>query len=398
MSNFDKIVERRGTGSEKWDFLSRTFGSDDLIPMWIADMDFQSPKPVIDAIIKRAEHGIFGYTDLTEEYYETVVNWFERRYKWSIKREWIVYTPGVIPAISTAIATFTNPGDKIIVQPPVYYPFFRSVESNGRRILANPLVLHDKRYEMNFRDLEEKAKDPRARMIILCNPHNPVGRVWRKEELERLGEIAIENNLIVVSDEIHSDIRYPGISFKNFASISEELADISITCTSPSKTFNLAGIKASNIIVPNRKMREMFRSSLEAMGISKPNVFAEEAVKAAYREGEGWLNDMLNYLKGNLDFLKRFVEENMPEVEVIEPEGTYLVWMDFRKVESDPKKLERLMRDIAKVALDEGYIFGSGGEGFERINIACPRSMLERALVQIADAVKRYKEGLVRFA
>lgn len=388
--NFDDVVNRRNTSCEKWDFLEKNFGYDDLLPLWVADMDFRSPQPVIDALVSRAKHGIYGYTGLTNEYYDSVIGWYRRRYGWEIRKEWIVYTPGVVPAVSLAIRAFSNPGDKIIVQTPVYYPFFKSIESNGRQVLNNRLKLNGDRYEMDFDDLEEKARDSRARIMILCSPHNPVGRVWKKDELKRLGRICADNGLLVISDEIHSDITYPGIVHTNFASISEEFASTSITCTSASKTFNLAGLQISNIIIPDEKKRSIFSNEVESCSNVHPNSFAPDAVMVAYNECEDWLEEFRAYLKGNLDFLKQFVKENIPEVRVIEPEGTYLCWLDFRRVEQDVKKLERMMLRDAKVALDEGYIFRDGGEGFERINLACPRSILRSALEKIAEAVKKH--------
>ncbi len=334
--------------------------------------------------------GIYGYSDFMPSYYDAVINWYKRRYNWELQREWMVFTPGVVPAIRLAINAFSNPGEKIIVQTPVYYPFFSSIEDNGRQILNNPLMLKNGRYEMDFEDLEQKVKDTKAGAIILCNPHNPVGRVWNREELKRFGDICTDNGILVISDEIHSDLRYPGVGFTNFASISDKFADNSITCTAASKTFNLAGLQASNIVIPNRRIRQIFENVRDSTSSSKLNAFAEEAIKAAYNECEGWLDDLSIYLKGNKELLKEFIKENMPQVELIEPEGTYLVWLDFRKIESNPKKLEKLMLRDAKVALDEGYVFGNGGEGFERINIACPRSILEKALIQIANAVKNY--------
>ena len=385
--DFDEVINRHNTASEKWDFLKERFGYEDLLPLWVADMDFRSPKPVIDAIISRAMHGVYGYTCLTESYYESVIRWYKRRYKWEIRKEWIVYTPGVVPAINLAIRAFTNPGDKIIVQPPVYYPFYNSIESNGRRVLYNPLKLTNNRYEMDFDDLEIKAKDSNARIMILCSPHNPVGRVWTKDELSILGDICIDNGVLVISDEIHSDITYPGIVHTNFASISDKFANNSITCTSVSKTFNLAGLQISNIIIPNKDIRQIFEVSTISTGISNPNAFAEIAARTAYNECEDWLDEFLKYIKGNFDFLKEFIKEKLPKVKIIEPEGTYLCWLDFREVESDAKTLERLILKDAKVALDEGYIFRNGGEGFERINMACPRSILKEALNRIASTL-----------
>lgn len=390
--DFDELIDRKGTGSLKWDSLEERFGSGELLPLWVADMDFHSPQPVIDAIVSRARHGVYGYTKFRDSYFDSVINWYRRRYSWNLKREWFSYAPGVVPAIILAIRAYTRPGDGIIVQGPVYYPFYESVELNGRHIIDNPLKLSRGRYEMDFEDLERKAADPRARMLILCNPHNPVGRVWNRDELTRLGGICNRNGITVIADEIHSDLRYPGVSFTNYATISEEFAQNSITCTAASKTFNLAGLHISNIIIPNSQMHQKYQNILDASKNIMANSFAADAVEAAYNHGEEWLAELIGYLKGNLEFMKRFVHENMPEVDVIEPQGTYLVWMDFRRVEPDPEKLEKLMLGEAKVALDEGYIFRNGGEGFERINIACPRSILARALEQIAEAVRNHRK------
>ncbi|MCL6002450.1 MAG: pyridoxal phosphate-dependent aminotransferase [Candidatus Thermoplasmatota archaeon] len=386
--DFDEVLDRRGTASEKWDFMKERFGYEDLLPLWVADMDFRSPQPVIEALVSRAKHGVFGYTGLTQSYYDSVISWYKRKYNWAIRKDWIVFTPGVIPAIAYAIRSFTNPGDKIIVQTPVYYPFFNTIEANGRQVLENPLKFKNDHYEMDFDDLEKKAKDPRAKMMILCSPHNPIGRVWTRKELTRLGEICTENGLLVISDEIHSDIRYPGIVFTNFATISGEFANNSITCTSASKTFNLAGLQISNIIIPNDKIRQNFQNAVSTMGMDLPNSFSGLAVQVAYDRCGTWLDQFLTYLKGNLDFLKEFIKKNIPEVKVIEPQATYLVWLDFRKIEPDPEKLQKLLLKDAKVAFVEGNIFRSGGDGFERINIACPRSVLKKALEQMARVLK----------
>lgn len=386
--NFDEVIDRRGTGSLKWDSLKERFGSDDLLPLWVADMDFRAPQPVIDALISRARNGVYGYTSLKPSYYNSIINWYGRRYGWDIEKEWIVITPGVVSAINFAIQALTSPGDKVIVQPPVYYPFFSSIESNGRHVLYNPLKLVDGRYEMDFEDLEKKVRDSRAKIIILCSPHNPVGRVWRREELIKFGKICIENGITVISDEIHSDLLYPGIEHINFASISKEFAENSVTCTSASKTFNLAGLHISNIIIPNKLIRQSFENSVLSAGTSDPTPFGAEALQTAYDKCEDWLDEFLEYLYGNLKFLREFVRDNIPRVKLIEPEATYLCWLDFREVEPDPVRLEKMMLKDAKVALDEGYIFRSGGEGFERINIACPRSILEQALKLISNAVR----------
>lgn len=385
--DFDAVIDRKNTGSLKWDSLREHFGSDDLLPLWVADMDFRSPRPVIDALVERAKHGIYGYSSFEPAYYESVMNWYRRRYGWDIRREWMVYTPGVVPALNLIVQTFTEAGEGVIVQPPVYYPFFRVIESNGRHPVYNPLKLDGGRYGMDFKDLEKKAGDPQTKLMILCSPHNPVGRVWSREELERLGSICIENGVTVVADEIHSDLRYPGVGFTNFASISERFAKNSITCTSGTKTFNLAGLQISNIIIPDEKLRKAFAEAVFTAGTFMPNAFAATALQAAYDKCEDWLDELMAYIAGNLEFLKEFVRKRLHGVQVIEPEGTYLCWLDFSKLQPDPLKLEKMMRAVAKVALDEGYIFRAGGDGFERINLACPRSILSKALEQISQAV-----------
>jgi cystathionine beta-lyase len=390
-SDFDIVIDRTNSNSAKWDKkgLERRFGDPDLLPLWVADMDFKAPQPIIDKLVQTAEYGIFGYSVLPPSFFESVLSWFKRRYEWGIDKQWLTQTPGVIPALNVAVNAFCNSGDKVIVQNPIYYPFFPVIENNGCRILLNPLKLSNNHYKMDFEDLEKKAKDPRAKMIILCNPHNPIGRVWTKKELKQLGEICIKNEIIIVSDEIHCDLIYPGYKHTNFATINDDFAQNSIICTSVSKTFNLAGLKISNIVIPNQKLRQTFKNTQTNLGVGGPNLFAVAAMETAYKheECEKWLDALLQYLKRNLDFLKEFINENIPQIKVIEPEGTYLVWLDFRELGLEPKELEKLIRGKAKVALDDGYIFGQGGEGFERINIACPKSILETALKRITEAM-----------
>ena len=387
--DFDTLTDRSNTNSIKWEpgVLKRMFGREDLLPLWVADMDFKCPQPVIEALTERARHGIFGYSEPSEDYYEAIIDWNRRRNNWNISKEWFVYTPGVVPAVNYLIHTFSRPGDKVIIQNPVYYPFANSIRKNGRQLVDNPLVLEGSSYRMDFEDLEGKAKDPLAKILILCSPHNPVGRVWTREELTRLGEICIENDVLVISDEIHSDLILKGHTHTPFAVISEDFAENSVVCTAPSKTFNLAGLQLSNIFIPNIKLRREFRQTMERLSLTRPNTFAITAATAAYREGEEWLEQLLEYLKGTVSWVRDFIEKELPGVSLIEPEGTYLAWLDFRALEPDPKALEKLMLEKAKIALDEGYIFGRGGEGFERINLACPRSLVEKAFKAIRAAV-----------
>lgn len=386
--NFDEYINRFNTRSEKWDGVSHVFLRPDLLPLWVADMDFISPDPVKNAILRRAEHGIYGYTFLPPSYFEAVINWFKRRHGWTLQKDWLIFTPGVIPSINFAVQAFSKPRDKVIVQNPAYPPFFSAIKNNGRKRVLNPLRLNKGRYEMDLKDLEKKARDSRAKMIILCSPHNPTGRVWTKEELTRFGEICLSNQILVLSDEIHCDLIYPGHKHTPFASISKNFAQNSIICTSPSKPFNLPGLKVSNIVISNEKLRNAFKKALNSSGVNEANCFASIALEAAYNECEDWLDAVILYIKENLEFLKNFVKSNLSGVEVIEPEGTYLAWLDFRKVGFNARQLSKVLLEEAKVALSKGSLFGNGGKGFNRINLACPRSILKDALSRIANAIK----------
>ncbi|MGY0692755.1 MalY/PatB family protein [Virgibacillus sp. FSP13] len=391
--DFDQVISRYNTNSVKWDKTEKLFGHKDILPMWIADMDFACPKPVVDAIKERAEHGIFGYTSRSRDYFGAFIDWVERRHNWSIQKQWIRCTPGIMSALSIAIQSFTNERDKIIIQNPVYTPFTEVVEKNNREIVLNPLKLENERYVMDYENLEKMVVNTDVKMVILCNPHNPVGRVWTKEELIKLGQICLENNVLIISDEAHLDLVYKGYTHTPFASISEEFAANSITCTAPSKTFNLAGVQMANIIIPGKELRNTFTNTIDRLYLGLSNTFGVTAVESAYKYGEDWLDQFLDYLEGNLTFLTKFIETNMKEIKVIPPEGTYLVWLDFRNLGMDAKELEDFLQNKAKVAFDEGYTFGPGGEGFTRINIACPRSILEEGLKRIE---KEVKESLVR--
>lgn len=392
--NFDKVIDRKGTGSWKWDTAKLIFGSDDVLPMWVADMDFPVAKPIINALKKRIDHGILGYTMPWDSLISAVVDRAQQKYNWKIEPEWIVFTPGVIPAIYGAIKAFARPGDDIILQGPVYYPFWNAIRDNGCNILNNQLKLINNHYEMDFENLEKKfaphpemiPSPPRTRLMILCNPHNPVGRVWTKKELKKAGEIALKHDAVVISDEIHCELLFANSTHTPFATISREFEQHSITCMAPSKTFNLAGLAASSIIIPNENLRNKFNIAKEGI-TPDTNVLGLVALEAAYRHGDEWLSQLLDYLKDNLEFLMKYFEEKIPQVKVIKPEGTYLVWLDFRKLDMDNEKLSTFLREKAKVGLDDGYFFGPGGAGFERINIACPRSTLGEGLKRIEKAV-----------
>ncbi|MDF2679564.1 MAG: cystathionine beta-lyase [Brevibacillus sp.] len=386
--DFDQVHNRFNTDSLKWDKAEKLFGEKDILPMWVADMDFRCPGPVIDHVISRAEHGIFGYTARSNAYFESFIGWVERRHHWTIKKEWIRCSPGILTALSIIVQTFSQPGDKVIIQPPVYHPFPDVVQKNGRELVLNPLILKNGRYEMDYEDLISKI-DSTVKMIILCNPHNPVGRVWTKEELERLGQICAEHNVLVVSDEAHFDLIHNGYRHTPFASISETFSLGSITCTAPSKTFNMAGLQMSNIIIPDQGRRNRFTKALDTLHLGLSNTFGIAAAEMAYKHGDEWLDQCLNYLGENLAFLTDFIQTNIKEVNVIQPEGTYLVWLDCRQLGMDAKTLEQFFQKQAKVAFDEGYKFGPGGEGFTRVNIACPRTVLEEGLKRIANAVNQ---------
>ncbi|AMM91880.1 MalY/PatB family protein [Peribacillus simplex] len=384
--NFDQEIRRLNTDCEKWDKLESQFGVKDVIPMWVADMDFQSPQPIIEALKQRVEHGVYGYTLRPDSYMESIVSWLKRRHRWSIEKEWITHSPGVIPALSLAIQSFTQKGDKIIIQPPVYHHFARVIQANGREIVNNPLKLENGHYSIDFADLEAKM-DSTVKMLILCSPHNPIGRVWSKEELTRLGQICMKHNILVVADEIHCDFVYKTHTHIPFASISEEFANHSLTCIAPSKTFNLMGVQTSSIIIPNQQLRDRYDRELNTLSIGSPNIFGVVALEAAYRHGEEWLDQLLEYLQGNLEFTLNYFSKSIPQIKVIQPEGTYLVWLDCRELGFSVKELDEFMLRKARVAMNEGLIFGMEGEGFMRLNIACPRSMLKNALDGIEKAI-----------
>ena len=387
--NFDEVIDRQNTNAVKCEpsVLKEMFKSEDVLPLWVADMDFKCPDVVIKAISERVEHGIFGYSDVDDAYYDVFIDWNKRRNQWDINREWICYTPGIVPAVNYIVQAFCHTGDKVIIQNPVYYPFAQAIVNNGAQVVTNPLKREGNQYVMDYEDFEAKAKDPRVKLFILCSPHNPIGRVWRKEELEKIGEICLANDVLVVSDEIHSDLIMSGYKHVPFASLSEAFSEHSITCMAPSKTFNIAGLQVSNIIIPNTKIRMAYQTILENNAIRHPNTFGIVAQKAAYSKGEAWLTEVLKYIEANMDYIEDFVKSRLPEITFTKPEATYLAWLDFSGLGMTPEALENWMQTEVKLALDEGYIFGEGGEGYERINAACPRSILKEALERIEKAV-----------
>ncbi len=386
--DFDRVIDRRNTGSVKWDLAEARLGYHDIIPMWVADMDFRAPEPIIEALRKVADLGIYGYAARMPSYYDAFISWMSQRFNWEIRQEWIEFTPGVVPAINLAVRAFTQPGDEVIVQTPVYYPFFSAITCNGRTVLDNPLRLENGRYVMDLAGLEKKMS-PRTRLVLLCSPHNPGGRVWNKEELMALGELCLKHDIIVVSDEIHSDIVYHGFSHTVFATLSPEFAQNSIVCTGVSKTFNLAGLAISNIVIPNADLRKRFHDEVAGCGLTLSNIFGLAAAEAAYRHGKPWLEALLNYLEGNLDYLTDYIVSNIPGIKVIRPQGTYLAWLDCRGLPISGERARNFMLAEARVGLEEGTIFGAKEVGFWRMNFACPRSILKQAMERIETAVKR---------
>lgn len=387
--DFDTVPNRRGTNCFKYDFAREMGMPEDVLPLWVADMDFPTAPAVLERLHALAEHGIFGYTGVKDAYFSAVHNWYAQRFSWETQRSWLVTTPGVVFAIAIAIRAFTQKGDAILIQQPVYYPFANKVTENDRQLVVNPLVLKNGRYEMDFADMERKIVDYHVKMLLLCSPHNPVGRVWTKEELLRVGEICQKHGVLVVSDEIHADFTYAGHTHRVFASLKSEFADFTITCTAPSKTFNLAGLQNSNIFIPNRQLRHAYKKELSACGCGGTNCMGMAACQAAYEAGADWLEQLKQYLAGNLAYIRQFLREKLPDIALIEPEGTYLVWLDLRKLGLTEQQQRQLIVQDAKLWLDAGTLFGQGGEGFERINIACPRTTIEQAMQRLEHAVHK---------
>lgn len=384
--DFDKLVERSNTASVKWDATEELFGEKDLLPLWVADMDFKVPDEVVQAIQSQAEHGIFGYTMKKPSYYEAVIDWMKDHHNWVIEKEWICHSPGVVTALNLIVQAFSEPGDKIIVQPPVYYPFMKAIQNHDRQVVYNPLLFNEGRYEMDFEDLISKI-DSSVKMILLCNPQNPGGRVWTESELKRLGDICLERGVLVVSDEIHQDLVFKPGKHIPFAAISEQFGDNSITCTAPSKTFNLAGLQTSNIIISNKTLKEKFVAEGEKYAVTMSNSFGAIATEAAYNHGGQWLEEVLDYVEGNLHFITKYFKSNLPVLKVLPLEATYLAWIDCRELGLTSEELEKLFLSKAKVALNQGHVFGPGGEGFVRMNLACSRSIVEQAVQQMKEAI-----------
>lgn len=381
--DFDKITDRTGTNAIKYDLAEARNKPKDAISLWVADMDFPTAPCVQKAIAEKAAHGIFGYSRPDSRYYDALKKWFKERHCYEIQDEWVVNTPGVCFALAAAIRAFTVEGESVLVQKPVYYPFFNMIKNLGRKVVNSPLVLKNGHYEINFQDFEDKIVSENVKMFILCSPHNPGGRVWKKQELARISEICLSHNVLVVSDEIHSDITFEGHTHTVYGTLSQAAAENSIICTAPSKSFNLAGLQFSNIIIPNTKLRVEFLREMDKTGYDEPSLMGIVAATAAYSQGAEWFDEVKDYIWKNILFAKKYIEENCPKIKVIVPEGTYLLWLDFSGFDLTDKEINERILNKAKVWLDSGNMFGKEGEKFQRVNCATPRSILEEALQRI---------------
>ena len=385
--NFDEIISREHTGCLKYDIRKEIFGTSDVIPMWVADMDFKTPDFILEALRKRLEHPVLGYFYHTDGFYDAIINWVKRRHQWEIKKEWILFSPGIVPGLSFLVQTFSNVGDKVIVQTPVYHPFYAVVEKQGREIVRNRLILNNDGYEMDFDDLENKLKAG-AKMMIICNPHNPVARCWKVAELRRVAELCLKYNCLLVSDEIHADLIMKGYKHTPTAKISPEIAQNTITCMAPSKTFNMAGLATSEIIIPNDELRTKFQNYMENAVHIFGNIFGDVALEAAYNQGDEWLDQLNEYVGGNVQYCKDFFAEKLPMVKTYRHEATYLLWVNFKAFGLTHEDLYKKLIFDAKLGFNDGKIFGEEGDNFMRINLACPRSTVEEAMHRIEKCFK----------
>jgi cystathionine beta-lyase len=387
--DFDKIVDRTDTESLKWVYPRKVLKVEDAIPMWVADMDFEAPPAVVEAIRRRADHGIYGYPLVPPSFWRAAIDWLKRRHGWEIRKDWMAMTPGIVPALNYAVRAFTKPGDGVIIQTPVYFPFYNAVENNGRRVVRNALRFDGRRYTMDFDDLRTKIDAP-GRMFIFCSPHNPVGRVWTSEELETLSRIAVERDLLVISDEIHQDLVYSGHHHQVLAALSPEMAQQTVTCIAPSKTFNIPGLATAAVVSPNPDLLKKFEDEAERAGFELGQVFGIVGFEAAYAHGEDWLDELLPYLEGNVALMERFLVDRLPKIKLIRPEGTYLALLDCRSLGIEPAALNDFFLKQARVYFSDGKIFGPELEGFVRINFGCPRAVVKEALERIERAVKEF--------
>ncbi len=405
ISDFDKVLDHRGMSSLKWEFIARNgepepwdqtdpeLENEQVLSMWVADMDFRTAEPVIKALRDRVDRGIYGYAAKTPEYLDAVKGWMKRRHDWNIEVEWILPTVGIVPALNMIVRQFSEPGEKVLIQRPVYHPFTNSIRNNNRMVLCNPLTLKDNRYFMDFEDLELKARDQEVKLMIMSNPHNPVGRAWSSEELQRVGEICLRNNVLLVSDEVHGDLIMPGHRFAPYGLQESRLAENCIVCTAPSKSFNLAGLKASNLLISNPEIRERMQMEIKASGLYGMNPLGIVATQAAYNHGEPWLEEAISYIAKNFEFLEYFIRKHIPSLKVLPLEATYLSWIDCRELDLTQDGLDRLVMEEAHIYVDEGYLFGPEGSGFIRLNLACPRSIVEKALQRLKASIDNLDAG-----
>ncbi len=386
--DFDRVIERHGTDSLKYDFAVKRGLPEDVLPLWVADMDFPAPPSVVDALVERSLHGIFGYSDAAgPDYFDTLAAWYASRFEWLLQPDWLVKTPGVVFALFSAIRALTREGESVLIQEPVYPPFRDAALTCRRNLVVSPLVYEDGRYGLDLVDFERKIIESKVRLFILCSPHNPVGRVWTEAELIGMGDICVRHDVRVIADEIHHDLVMPGHRHRIFASLKPAFADHTITCTAPSKTFNLAGLQISNLLIPNPALRQDFTSEMRRTGYSHPNAMGLVACQAAYSSGGPWLDELLVYLAGNFAHLKSFLAEHLPLVRPVEMEGTYLAWLDFRRLGLSDPELKRRIVELGRLWFNDGRDFGLGGAGFKRINLACPRATLDEALVRLLRAL-----------
>jgi cysteine-S-conjugate beta-lyase len=385
MYNFDQTLNRKGSNSIKHDMLPAIFGTENVLPMWVADMDFNCPPFVMEAIRKRAEHDILGYTFRGEGFYRSIINWMDTRHNWKIEKEWITTSPGVVPALAMIVQAFTKPGDKIVVQSPVYFPFFNTILDNGRQLINNELSYNGREYQIDFRTLEKQI-DSRTKMLFFCSPHNPVGRVWKQSELEQVVDLCVKNNILIVSDEIHSDLIMPGYKHIPLASLGEMAAQNSISTFAPSKTFNLAGLSTSYLVIPNKQLKTTYENYLFDMHLKNGNIFGDIALEAAYTHGHQWLDEMLTYLSENIDMVRNFAQQHKNLMSLTEPEATYLLWINFKGLNMDDKALREFMINRANLGMNPGVQFGKGGEGFMRMNVATGKMIIGQALSQLKNA------------
>ncbi|GJQ04972.1 MalY/PatB family protein [Capnocytophaga canimorsus] len=385
--NFDEVIDRKGTDATKIDTLQERWGRTDLLPLWVADMDFRTPPFIVDTLKKRIENEVFGYTCKPKCWYDAIIDWQSCRHNWQIAPEMISFTPGVVPALAMAVQALTQPGDKVLIQPPVYFPFAMVVNNNHRTLVNSSLDFKDGQYHINFERLQSDIKG--CKLFLFCHPHNPGGRVWTKEEMQKVAEICHENNVIVVSDEIHADLTLPPFKHIPFATVSEKAKNNSITFASPSKAFNMAGFSSSYAVIENPEIRKKFQQYVEGNMLCDGNIFAFQTVVSAYKQGESWLNQMLDYVQQNINFLVDYIREHIPQIHVIVPQASYLVFLDFRPLKLSQEQIVHLCVDGAKLALNDGAIYGEEGEGFMRINLACPRSVVACALKQLKEAIEK---------